>query len=103
MSDREVVTTDYVTTPRAPGWLIGVAVVALLVSLGAVGWAYGLQNRLAVAQQAQAAADQRNQALSDKLEQTNDRMKAQGEMLGQSVGLTQKQLEAKSNQLIAAQ
>src|SRR6202000_2555419 len=35
--------------------------------------------------------------------QTNDRMKAQGEMLGQSVGLTQKQLEQKSDQLIAAQ
>jgi len=104
MSDREVVTSnDYVVTPKAPAWLAGVAVAALVVALGAVGWAFNLQNHLAAAAQAQAAADQRNQALSDKLEQTNDRMKAQGEMLGQSVGLTQKQLEAKTTQLVAAQ
>lgn len=95
---------SYVVTPKAPGWLVGVAVASLLIALGALGWAYGLQNHLAAAQQAlTTSADQRNQALTAKLEETNDRMKAQGEMLGQSVGLTQKQLEAKSNQLIAAQ
>ncbi|HZL28555.1 MAG TPA: hypothetical protein VFC39_18675 [Acidobacteriaceae bacterium] len=102
MSDRE----EYVETtvaPRAPGWLIGVSIAGLVLALGSLGWAIGLQNHLAAAQQSITASDQRNQALSDKLEQTNDRMKAQGEMLGQSVGLTQKQLEEKSNQLIAAQ
>jgi hypothetical protein len=104
MSDREVVKdTDYVVTPKAPAWLAGVAVAGLVVGLGALGWAVGLQNHLQAAQQAQVASDQRNQALADKLEQTNDRMKAQGEMLGQSVGLTQKQLEAKTTELVAAQ
>jgi hypothetical protein len=105
MSDRENVTStdSYVVTPSAPAWLSGVAIAALVVALGALGWAFGLQSHLTAASQAMATADQRNQALSDKLEQTNDRMRAQGEMLGQSVGLTQKQLEEKSNQLIAAQ
>jgi chromosome segregation ATPase len=101
MSDREYVETT--VAPRAPGWLVGVAIAGLVLALGSLGWALGLQNHLAAAQQSIAASDQRNQALSDKLEQTNDRMKAQGEMLGQSVGLTQKQLEQKSNQLIAAE
>jgi chromosome segregation ATPase len=108
MSDREYVrTNETVVTPAAPSWLVGVSVAALVLAVGSLGWAFGLQTHLAAQQQSSqqslAAADQRNQALSDKLEQTNDRMKAQGEMLGQSVGLTQKQLEAKSNQLIAAQ
>ncbi|MEO7028824.1 MAG: hypothetical protein ABI147_05420 [Acidobacteriaceae bacterium] len=95
---------SYVVAPKAPGWLIGVSIASLLIALGALGWAYGLQNHLTAAQQAlTTSADQRNQALSAKLEETNDRMKAQGEMLGQSVGLTQKQLEAKSQLLILAQ
>jgi hypothetical protein len=104
MSDREYVEpADTVVVTKTPSWLVGMAAAGLVIGLGALGWAYGLQNHLAAAQQSMVAADQRNQALSDKLEQTNDRMKAQGEMLGQSVGLTQKQLEEKSNQLIAAQ
>jgi hypothetical protein len=106
MSDREDVVprNETYVTSSAPGWLVGVAVAGLVVALGSLGWAFSLQNRLATEQQSlTAAVQQNNQALSDKLEQTNDRMKAQGEMLGQSVGLTQKQLEQKSNQLIAAQ
>jgi hypothetical protein len=105
MSDREVVERNetYVAKPAAPGWLVGVAVAGLVLALGSLGWAFGLQNHLAATQQNLATADARNQALSDRLEETNDRMKAQGQMLGQSVGLTQKQLEDKSKQLIAAQ
>jgi chromosome segregation ATPase len=93
----------YVATTGTPGWLIGVAVASLLLSLGALGWAYGLQNHLASTQTQLTAADQRNQALSQKIEETNDRMRAQGETLGQSVGMTQKQLEDKSSRLLAAQ
>jgi chromosome segregation ATPase len=103
MSIRESAPETVVVTPQAPGWLIGLAGAGLALALGALIWAYGLQNHLAAAQQGLAASDQRNQALAEKLEQTNDRMRAQGQMLGQSVGLTQKQLEEKSNQLIAAQ
>ena len=35
---------------RAPNWLVGLAVVALLASLGALGWALTLQNHLALAE-----------------------------------------------------
>ena len=88
---------------RAPGWLIGISVAALILALGAVGWAIGLQNHLQAEQSKLIQADQRAQSLVEQLQQTNDRLQAQGETLGQSVGLTQKQLEDKSNQLIAAQ
>jgi len=98
---------EYVVQPKAPGWLVGVAIAGLVLALGALGWSLGLQNHYndaqAKYQQDLTAANQRNSALDQKLEETNERMRAQAETLGQSVGLTQKQLEDKSNQLIAAQ
>src|SRR6202034_4222360 len=80
-STQEVRMSDesYVVTTKAPGGLIGVSVAGLVLALCSLGWALGLQNHLQVAQQGLATADQRNQALADKLEQTNDRMRAQGE------------------------
>jgi cytoskeletal protein RodZ len=102
MSDKEVV-----VQPKAPGWLVGVAVAGLVLALGALGWSLGLQNHYNASQASYqtdlSAANQRNAALEQKLEETNERMRAQAETLGQSVGLTQKQLEEKSNQLLAAQ
>jgi chromosome segregation ATPase len=100
MSDLE---REYVVQSKAPGWLIGVSVVSLLLALGALGWSLGLQNHLTAAESQLTAATQQNTQLSEKLEDTNERLRAQGEALGQSVGLTQKQLEDKSNQLVAAQ
>jgi len=100
MSDLE---REYVVQSKAPGWLIGISVVSLLLALGALGWSLGLQNHLTAAESKLTAATQENTQLSEKLEDTNERLRAQGEALGQSVGLTQKQLEDKSNQLVAAQ
>ncbi len=88
---------------RAPNWLVGLTVLALLASLGALGWALGLQNHLTVAEGKLTSATQQNAALAEKIEDTNERLRAQGEALGQTVGLTQKQLEERSAQLAAAQ
>ena len=94
---------EYVVEQKAPGWLAGVAIAGVVLSLGALGWAFGLQNHLATDEANLAAANQQNTALSQKLDETNERMRAQAQTLGQSVGLTQKQLEEKSNVLIAEQ
>lgn len=94
---------EYVEQVKIPVWLIAVAVVALLASLGGLAWSLGLQNHLKETQSSLATANQQNAALAEKLEDTNERLKAQGEALGQSVGLTQKQLEDKSNELVAEQ
>jgi chromosome segregation ATPase len=100
MSDLE---HEYVVQSKAPGWLVGISVVSLLAALGALGWSLGLQNHLTAAEKNLTAETQQNTVLNEKLEDTNERMRAQGEALGQSVGLTQKQLEDRSTQLVKAQ
>lgn len=94
---------EYVVTPSAPSWLTGIAVAAILLALGALAWSFSLQTTLKGEQQKVDASNQQNTALAQRLDETNERMRAQAQALGQSVGLTQKQLEDKSNELIAAQ
>ena len=104
LDDKDMVQrmTQYVETKPAT-WLVGVAVTALLVAFGGLAWSFGLQSHLTDAQSKLTAATQQNAALSEKIDDTNERMKAQGQALAQSVGLTQKQLEDKSDELVAAQ
>jgi hypothetical protein len=83
--------------------LLAVVAVALLAGLGGLVWSYGLQNHLAAAEQKIAAAEQKNVELSQQLEATNARLRATSETLGQSVGMTQKQLELRAQSIIAAQ
>ena len=94
---------DVVVEHRAPNWLAGVAIVALLAALGALAWALTLQNHLATAERNLNTATQQSTALAEKIDDTNERLRAQGEALGQSVGLTQKQLEERASELTAAQ
>jgi chromosome segregation ATPase len=100
--DDKATTTEYVE-PKPPTWLVGVAVAALVLALGGLAWSLGLQNHLTDAEAKLTAANQQNTALSSKLEDTNERLKAQITALGQSMGLTQKQLDDKSDALVAAQ
>jgi hypothetical protein len=77
--------------------------VALLAALGSLVWCYALQNHLGVTEQKLAAADQKNADLVTKLDATNARLRATSETLGQSVGMTQKQIELKTQSILAAQ
>jgi hypothetical protein len=94
---------DYVVESKPPVWLVTVAAVALVAAVGGLAWSYNLQNHLVDTQNKLLASNQQNTALTEKVEDTNERLKAQGEALGQSVGLTQKQLEDKSDELIKSQ
>jgi chromosome segregation ATPase len=100
--DKQVTTTEYVEH-KPPTWLIGVASAALILALGGLLWSLTLQNHLTDARAALLNANQQNSALSEKIDDTNERMKAQGDALAQSVGLTQKQLQDKSAELLSAQ
>ncbi|MDE3104721.1 MAG: hypothetical protein KGK08_06060 [Acidobacteriota bacterium] len=78
--------------------LIGVA---LLVSLASLGWCFVLQSHLATADQKLTAAQQQANDLQTKLDATNARLRATSETLGQSVGMTQKQLEARAQSILS--
>jgi chromosome segregation ATPase len=77
--------------------------VAFLLGVGALIWCYGLQTRLAAADQKMAVTDKKDADLADQIEQTNARMAATTETLSQNVGATQKQIDARAASIMAAQ
>src|SRR3984957_6042942 len=93
----------YVEQRTMSGAFLAVVAAALLASLGSLGWCYGLQNHLSATEQKLAAADQKNTDLVAKLDATNARLRATSETLGQSVGMTQKQIELRTQNILAAQ
>jgi chromosome segregation ATPase len=99
MGEEELVTEER----SISGAFIAVMVVALLAALGSLVWCYALQNHLALADQRLKAADQKNLDLAQQLDATNARLRATSETLGQSVGMTQKQMEAKAESILASQ
>lgn len=99
----EVSEEGYVAERSVPGALLAVVVLALLIALGGLVWSYSLQKSLGAAQLKLAQSDQKNAELAQKLEATNARLRATSETLGQSVGMTQKQIEARTQSLMAAQ
>jgi len=85
------------------GAFLGLVVGALALALAGLIWSYTLSNRLAKAETQLTQAQQQNDKLTQDLEQTNARLKVATETLGQSVGLTQKQLEARADDLMRRQ
>src|SRR5271156_4868728 len=94
---------EYVEQRTVSGALLGVIAAALLAGLGGLLWCHLLQNKMEVAEQRIVAADQKNVDLTEKLEATNARLRATSETLGQTVGMTQKQIEVRTQSIIAQQ
>ena len=95
--------THEIVVTKTPGWVPGVAIASLVLALASLGWALSLQSRLTTAEKNITSATQADTGLAERIEDTNERMKAQGQALGQSMGLTQKQIEDRSAALVAAQ
>ncbi len=85
------------------GAFLGLVVGALLLALGGLIWSYTLSNRLTKTETQLVQAQVQNDKLGQQLEQTNARLKVATDTLEQSVGLTQKQLEARANELMRRQ
>jgi chromosome segregation ATPase len=85
------------------GAFLGLLAAALLLALGGLIWSYTLSNRLTKTETQLTQAQLENDKLAGELQQTNARLKVATETLGQSVGLTQKQLEARANDLMRRQ
>jgi ABC-type Na+ efflux pump permease subunit len=76
---------------------------AALASLGALIWSYTLETRLEKSQAALVNAQQQNDKLAEGLNETNAKLRVTSETLGQSVGLTQRQLEARASEFLKRQ
>lgn len=98
MTEEEIVAQN-----RPSNALLGALAILALMSLGALIWCFGLNNHLKAAEDRLAAAEQKNVELAQKDEALSARLRATTETLGQSVGMTQKQIELKTQAIMVAQ
>ena len=82
------------------GALLGVVAVSLLLAVGGLVWSYVLSTRVNRQEAALSQANEQNAKLAADLRETNARLKVTSQELGQSLGLTQKQLEARSQDIL---
>jgi len=91
-------------TPRSySGALLAAIAVALLLGVGGLIWSYTLSGRLTGQEAALAEAKQQNVKLASNLRETDARLKVATEELGNSLGLTQKQMDAKAQEILQRQ
>lgn len=89
------------TAKTGSGLLYVIAGIALLSGLGSLYWAYSLSGRIAAQQTELAESRQRNVQLAAQLRETDARLNVATEELAKSLGLTQKQMDARAQQIIA--
>jgi DNA anti-recombination protein RmuC len=83
------------------GAILAAIAVALLCAIGGLLWTYSLSGRIAREEAALAEANQQNSKLAAELRETDARLKVTAEELGKSLGLTQKQMDARAQQIMA--
>jgi hypothetical protein len=80
--------------------LLAALAVALLAGVGGLIWSYSLSGKVANQQADLAEAKQENVKLATELRETDARLKVATEELGRSLGLTQKQMDARAQEMI---
>jgi len=101
MSDDK--TTIIESTPAYSGALLAAIAIAVLAALGGLIWTYTLSGRISHQETALSEANQQNAKLEAQLRETNARLRVATDELGRSVGLTQKQMDERAQQIIARQ
>ncbi|HEX3437242.1 MAG TPA: hypothetical protein VHT24_10790 [Pseudacidobacterium sp.] len=81
------------------GVFLGLLAFAVLAAIAGLIWSYTLTGRLGKAETQLAQAQQQNDKLTEELQQTNAKLKVTSD----SVGLTQRQLEARAEELLRRQ
>jgi hypothetical protein len=85
------------------GIFLGLLALAVAAAIAGLVWSYSLSGRLTNAEIQLSQAQQQNQKLSSALDETNARLKVTTDTLGHSLGLTQKQLEQRAQDLLNRQ
>ena len=88
------------TQPHS-GALLGAIGVALLAGLGGLIWSFTLNSRLSTQQTELAEAKQANVKLEARLRETDARLEVATDELKTSLGLTQKQLDSRAQEITA--
>ena len=94
--------SEFDTAPSrsVSGALLGIVATSLVVGVASLGWNYVLSGRISRESAALSDADQQTAKLAAELRETNARLKVTSEGMGQSLGLTQKQLEARAQDIL---
>lgn len=88
-------------TPRTySGALLAALAISLLAAIGGLIWCAVLGNRLTTQQAELAEAKQQNVALAADLRETDARLRVTADELGKSLGLTQKQLDQRAQEIL---
>jgi len=94
--------SEFDNAPRTySGALLAVIALSLVVAIGGLVWTYSLSGRIAHSEAALTEANQQNAKLAAQLRETDARLKVTAEELGKSLGLTQKQMDARAQQILA--
>ncbi len=82
------------------GALIAVIAVSLLLAIGGLVWTYVLSTHITRQEAALSQANAQNAKLAAEFRETDARLKVTTDQLGQSLCLTQRQLEARAQQIL---
>jgi chromosome segregation ATPase len=88
-------------TPRTySGALLAVLAVALFAAIGGLIWNYTISGKITNQQAALADLQQENKKLAAEQRETDARLQVATDELGKSLGLTQKQMDTRAQQII---
>jgi hypothetical protein len=88
-------------TPRTySGAILGVLAVALIAAIAGLIWNYNVSGKIAGQQASLAELQQENKKLAAELRETDARLQVATDELGKSLGLTQKQMDTRAQELI---
>lgn len=97
-------TDDDYSEERTPsGLLLLVLAVALLAALGGLVWSYALSHRLTKAEADLQTSEQQNMRMAAQLAATDRQLRATSEELGAKLGITQRQIEERSQDILHQQ
>jgi DNA anti-recombination protein RmuC len=82
------------------GALLAAIGVALLAAVGGLFWSYSINSKLSATQADLAEAKQKNVQLAADLRETNARLRVTTDELGRSLGITQKQMDQRAEQIV---
>ena len=96
--------SEFESTPRSnSNALLAALAVALLAGVGGLIWTATVSSRVSHQETALADANQQNLKMAAELRETNARLEVATQELGKSMGLTQKQMDARADDIIARQ